>query len=139
MEVSFAFLCDHAEQSAKLTAVGIGFDTIHATQVPTVHPSFFAVIALRFSRLEAGQKRIRMHLQDADGKDVVPPLNVTIEVREPAPTYTHSTHRIALGFQMVRFSAYGDYQITFLVDEMEATTLPLKVAPPPAGQPTTPS
>ena len=58
-----------------------------------------------------------MHLQDADGKDVVPSINVTIEVREPAPTYTHSTHRIALGFQMVRFSAYGDYQITFLVDE----------------------
>ena len=43
MRVDFAFLCDHAEVSGKINALGIGFDTIYARKVPARHPYFFLV------------------------------------------------------------------------------------------------
>ena len=59
MEVNFAFLCDYADQSgAKMTAIGIGFDTIYATRVPAVHALFFSVISLK-SRSGSPYLRIR--------------------------------------------------------------------------------
>ena len=42
MQVDFAFICDYAEATNKINALGIGFDTIMAARVPTRHPHFFS-------------------------------------------------------------------------------------------------
>ncbi len=131
MEVSFAFLCDYADQTAKLTAIGIGFDTIYAPKVPATHPVFFAVIALRFSVVEVGQKKLGVRIIDADGKGIVPALDTTISVERPAEGYTHGTQRIALGLHGITFPDYGDYSVSWLLDGNEVAQVPLKVAPPP--------
>ena len=56
MHTDFAFVCDAAEATSKINALGIGFDTIYANQVPVRHPHFSIVLQLRSSAAEAGQK-----------------------------------------------------------------------------------
>jgi hypothetical protein len=67
--VDFAFICDYAEATGKINALGIGFDTIFAPNVPTKHPSFFLVVQLRASTVEAGDKQLKISLIDADGQN----------------------------------------------------------------------
>jgi hypothetical protein len=132
MEVNFAFLCDYADQSGpKMTAIGIGFDTIYAKQVPAVHPLFFAVISLRFSSTEVGQKRVGMRLIDEDGGNVIPPMDTTMNILAPPPGFLYRTQRIALALQGVKFEKYGDYTVSWLVEGQEVKTASLKVTEPP--------
>ena len=133
MEVSFAFLCDYADQSGgKMTAVGIGFDTIYAVNVPATHPLFFPVIGIKFSSTEIGQKRIGMRLIDEDGNNIIPPIDTTLNVAQPPPGFLFRTQRIVLAMHGVIFPKYGDYMVSWLVDGQEIKTVQLKVAPPPA-------
>jgi len=113
-------------------ALGIGFDTIYAAKVPTPHPVFFAVISIKFSATEAGPKQVGMHLIDEDGKDVVPPMETTINVASPPPGFLHRNQRIALAMYGITFPRYGDYTISWLVGGQEIKNIPLRVAPPPA-------
>jgi hypothetical protein len=132
LEVNFAFLCDYADQSGgKLTAIGIGFDTIFAAKIPAVHPLFFSVISLRFSSTEVGQKKIGMRLIDEDGQNVIPPLDATINLPPPPPGVLHRSHRMALALQNVTFKKYGSYAISWLVEGQEVKAVDLKVSEPP--------
>ena len=131
MEVAFAFVCDYAENTSKLTAVGIGFDTIYAQETPLTHPAFHVVAAFRYRAVEAGQKTVEVHIVDADGGEIVPPLRTEIEVSRPAAGYRYTTQRMALGLHGVTFPAYGDYEVSWLIDGREAALIPLKIAPPP--------
>ena len=136
MEVSFAFLCDYAAQSGgKLSAIGVGIDTIYARNVPATHPLMFAVIALQFSQVEVGQKQIGIHIIDSDGGNIVPPLDGTFNVEQPPSGYTHRTQRVALALHGVTFPQYGDYSVRWLIAGQEVKSASIKVAPPP----TTPS
>jgi hypothetical protein len=139
MEVNFAFLCDYADQSSpKMSAIGIGFDTIYAVKVPAVHPVFFAVISLKFSTTEVGQKRIGMRLIDEDGQNIIPPMDMTINVPPAPPGSLYRSQRIALAMQGVKFEKYGDYTISWLVEGQEVKTVDLKVTEPPQ-RPTPPA
>jgi len=133
LEVNFAFLCDYADQSGrKMGALGIGFDTIHAAKVPARHQIFYSVISIKFSSVEAGTKQVGMHLIDEDGKDIVPPLDATINVPPPPPGFLYTNQRIALAMHGVTFPRYGDYAVSWLLGGQEIKTVSLKVAPPPA-------
>jgi len=133
LEVNFAFLCDYADQSGgKMAAIGIGFDTIYAAKVPARHQLFFSVISIKFGTTEAGPKQVGMHLIDEDGKDVVPPLDATINVGSPPPGFLYRTQQIALVMHGVTFQRYGDYAVSWLVGGQEIKAITLKVAPPPA-------
>ena len=132
MEVSFAFLCDYADQAGgKMVAVGIGIDTIYATKIPATHPLLFAVIGLRFSAVESGSKQVGIRLIDADGKNIMPPLDVTVNVAPPTPGYMYRTLRIVSALHGLKFDKYGDYSISWLVGEQEVKQVPFKVAEPP--------
>ena len=132
MEVNFAFLCDYADQSGgKMSAIGIGFDTIYALNVPATHPLFFSVISIKFSSTEVGQKLIGMRLIDQDGNNVVPPLDATVNVTQPPPGFLYRNQRIALAMHGVNFPSHGDYAISWLLDGQEIKTVHIKVAPPP--------
>ncbi|MSQ05915.1 MAG: hypothetical protein EXR54_03025 [Dehalococcoidia bacterium] len=133
METTFAFLCDYANQTAgKLTAFGIGIDTIYARQVPATHPFMYGVLGLRFSIVEVGPKKIGVRIIDADGNNVVPPLDTGTNVDNPPPGYNYRNVRIALGLHGLVFAHYGDYSVSFLVEGQEAARIPFKVAEPPS-------
>ena len=102
MEVAFSFVCDYADSSAKLTAVGIGFDTIFAAEVPATRPVFYTVAAFRFRPVEAGRKAIEIHSIDADGGEIVPPLKTELEVGRPATGYRLPPSASLLGFTASR-------------------------------------
>ena len=134
MNVEYAFLCDYAQSGNKLTAVGIGIDSIYAENVPAVHPQLFTVLAVKFTTNETRRvKAFEMHLQDADGKDIIPPLANSLNVPAPAVGMTYRTSCIVNGLYGIQFERFGDYQVSWLIDGIEAHALHFRVAarPPP--------
>jgi hypothetical protein len=135
LEVNFSFLCDYADQSGnKLTAIGIGFEAIYVRSIPAVHPLFFAVISLKFSSTEVGEKRLGMHLIDGDGKDVIKPIEAALKVQAPPMGFLYRNQRIALALQRVSFPAIGNYSVSWLLDGREIASIPLKVSEIPQQQ-----
>lgn len=130
MIVDFAFVCDYAEVTGKINALGIGFDTILTNKVPTKHPSFFLVMQLRASVVEAGEKNLEVHLIDADGKEIIPAVRGKFSIPKP-PEGTESIRRIAMQFYNVEFPQYGSYSLRVVVEGHEMIRVPLRVSPPP--------
>ncbi len=130
MKPDFAFICDYADVSGKINALGIGFDTIYAPKVPARHPHFFLVIQLRANVVEAGEKNLEVRLIDEDGTDIIPTLRAKFTIPKPTAG-TESLGRIALRLQNVEFPRYCSYSLHAVVEGHEMFNIPLKVAPPP--------
>lgn len=132
MDIDFAFICDYADATGKMNALGIGFDVIYASKVPVKHPSFYLVAQLRASIAEAGTKDIEFHLIDADGTDVIPPLRHKFEIPAPKGT-TETIGRLAMAFRNVEFPRHGLYSLHLAVQGREMVRIPLRIAPPPSA------
>jgi hypothetical protein len=130
MNTDFAFICDFADATSKLNALGIGFDTIYAAQLPTRHPHFSLVLQLRSSVSEAGQKRIQVSLFDEDGKDVIPPIQGQFNLPRTEGRL-HSVGRFVLEFNSVEFKEYGQYTVSVAVEGIEVASIPFRVTLPP--------
>jgi len=130
VKVDFAFLCDYAEGSGKLSALGIGFEIIIGKQLPVRHPHFCLVIQLRTSTVEASAKEIKVYLIDADGKDVIPPLQGKFNIPK-APSGTESIGRVVMEFNSVQFPLYDTYSVRAVIEGIEMVSIPFKVIPPP--------
>lgn len=130
MKVDFAFICDYAETTAKINALGIGFDTIYAPKTPYRHRLFFLVLQLRANVVEAGEKNLEVHLIDEDGKDIIPTLKGKFTIPKPM-SGTESVGRIAMQFNNVEFPRYGSYSLHAVIEGHEIVNVPLKVGPPP--------
>ncbi len=130
MKLDFAFICDYAEVTRKINALGIGFDTIYAPNVPRKHPEFFLVIQLRANVVEAGEKNIEVRLIDEDGNDIIPTLRAKFTIRRPA-SGTESVGRLAMRLQNVEFPRYCVYSLHAVIEGHEMVNIPLRVAPPP--------
>jgi hypothetical protein len=130
MQIDFAFICDYAEATNKINALGIGFDTIMVQNTPAKHPTFFLVIQMRASVVEAGEKKFEVHLIDEDGKQIISPLMSTVNVPRP-PAGAESTGRIAMRFDNVEFPKYGAYSIHAIIEGHEMVRIPLRVGKPP--------
>jgi hypothetical protein len=130
MQVDFAFICDYAEATNKINALGIGFDTIVIAQAPGKHPTFFLVIQMRASVVEAGEKKFEVHLIDEDGKQVIPPVVGNFAIPRP-PAGAESTGRIAVRFDNVEFPRFGAYSVHAIFEGHEMVRIPLRVAKAP--------
>jgi len=127
MQVDYAFICDYAEATNKVNALGIGFDTIMSNRVPVRHPNFFLVIQLRANVVEAGEKNFEVHLIDEDGKEIIPAIKGKLNIPRP-PSGEESTARIAMRFDGVEFPRYGAYSMHVLIEGHEMSRIPLRVA-----------
>jgi hypothetical protein len=127
MHVDYAFICDYAEAKDKVNALGIGFDRIYAKNAPVRHPHFSVVIQLRFTRTEIGPKPVQIHLTDADGTDITPPVNGQIVVNTPPPGFLEVTARLVMEFANVEFKNYGDYAIRVDVAAQEMVSIPISI------------
>ena len=130
MKPDFAFICDYAEVTRKINALGIGFDIIYTPKIPCKHPEFFLVIQLRANVVETGEKNLEVRLIDEDGKDIIPTLRVKFTIQKPAEG-TESIGRIAVRLQNIEFPRYGSYSLHAVVEGQEMVRVPLKVSPPP--------
>ncbi len=132
MNIDYAFICDHAEAGDKVHALGIGFDTIFAREIPATHPHFCLVVQLRSSVGEAGEKEASVRLIDADGADVMQPVSVKLNIAPPPRGSTESVTRMVVGAHNVRFPRYGSYSLHLVLQGNELVRIPLRVAPAPA-------
>ena len=130
MDVDFAFICDYAEAGVKISALGIGFDTIYAQKVPATHPHFYLVAQIRASVAEVGNKDVAIRLIDADGGDVIPGMSGTIHIPEPRHGATETLGRLIMGFNNVKFSKYSQYSVHVVIQGREMIRIPLTVAQP---------
>ena len=131
MNVDFAFICDYADSSGKLNALGIGFDTIFAAKLPARHLHFSLVLQIKASIVESGQKRIQVNLIDEDGKDVIQPINGHIKIPRTESSLPN-TGRFVMEFGNVEFKSYGSYSACVSIEGMEITSISFRVAPPPS-------
>lgn len=133
MNVEFAFLCDSAQEGGgKIHALGIGVDTILAMGLPATHPMLTVVAQLRYSVAEAGTKALAIRAVDADGGNIVTPIDRQLEFPVPPAGPTNSA-RLIIALNSVRFERYGDYAVHIAIGGTEIASLPLNVvAPPPA-------
>jgi hypothetical protein len=133
MQVDFAFICDYAEATNKVNALGIGFDTVMAQQAPAKHPTFFLVVQMRASVVEAGEKDFEVNIIDEDGKEIIPALKGKLNIPRP-PAGLENTGRVAIRFDNVEFPKFGSYSIHVLVEEHEMVRIPLRLAHAPIPQ-----
>ena len=130
MKIDFAFLCDYAEPSSKINALGIGFDRIIVRKLPANHPHFSLVIQLRASVTEVGNKKIEVHLIDEDGRSVIPPLKGEFVINNPIDREMESIGRVIMEFGMVKFEKYGAYSVRAIIEGIEMVNLGFKLSLP---------
>ena len=82
---------------------------------------------------ETGAKRVQVHLIDADGKDIVPPLQGQFEPPREQPGGRWETC-IIMQYGNVKFPRYGVYSISFVVDDHEMASIPFSVVQPPTSR-----
>lgn len=131
MHVDYAFICDFATGRDKINALGIGFDRIYAQKMPARHSHFSVVVQLKFNRTEAGRKDVQIHLIDADGVDVIPPIKGGLEIKPSPDAGLESTARLVMEFGNVEFKHYGDYSVSVNIATQQVVSIPLSLVEPP--------
>lgn len=86
MNIQVAVVCDAAaDYSGKLNILG-AFDTIFASSFPATHPQCAVALRLVFQRIEEGSHKLRMNFVDADGRFVMPSIDIPVDVVFPSDT-----------------------------------------------------
>ena len=119
MQCDYAFICDFAQDSGgKVSAIGIGWETISAPSVPVIHPQMSFVASLTGTIAEAGIKNVEFRLIDADGADVLPPMEMDLEfnVQEPA---LEGRMNLVVTLNGIEFTKFGEYALHLVVQGNE--------------------
>lgn len=126
MNIQIATLCDAAtDYGGKLSLLGT-FDTIMARQLPAKHPQCSVALRIVFDRSDEGSHRLRVDLVDADGKSLMPAVDIPFEVRLAADALNHSRNFI-INIQQLKFEQPGHYAVAIAVDGEVQTSIPLRV------------
>ena len=140
-----AFLADAVQAvGGKLSALGIGWNTLSAPRFPARHDRVALGIVVRIPPEEAtGQHRLSVRLlgptgaarplgRRPDGSELVE-LDAPFAVQ---PTQVEATATFALNFDGLVFDEPGDYAFVLGVDGQERDRLAFRVQTPPAPAPT---
>ncbi|MEA3188960.1 MAG: hypothetical protein QOD99_2790 [Chthoniobacter sp.] len=126
MELQVAALCDSAaDYGGKLSLLG-AFDTIVATQMPSIHPQCSVALRIVFRKEEEGAHGVRLNFVDEDGRSIVPPLETHFDV-EFAGDFFFTTRNLILNIQQLQFAAEGLYAVDISLDGRQAASIPLQV------------
>jgi hypothetical protein len=124
MEIEIFTLCDFAQDNnSKLTIVGT-FDSIHSKQFPFMHPACSVACRLRFSNKEAGSHDFRLRLIDTQSKELIKPIEGTINIGESANGQLSSINVVAQ-FAQLKFDKPGRYSFELYIDGEWSSGLPL--------------
>ena len=135
MDIQIAVLCDAATDSnGKLNILGT-FDTIYTSQLPETHPQCSIAVRMTFHKVEEGTHKVKLSFVDEDGKPVMPPIEMPLEVVVPEETIFLSRNFI-VNIQKLRFEKEGLYSIDIAVDGRQEGSIPLlvKIVQRPGGQ-----
>lgn len=126
MKIELFVLADYAaDQAGKLTIVGI-FDTLLGPDSPVVHPHISVAVKLRFEKIEEGAKRLRLTLSDADGKLILPSIDIPIDVQMPDDQHT-ITRQVVANIDGLKLEKFGEYSFDLAIDGRHEASIPLFV------------
>jgi hypothetical protein len=126
-----ATLCDAAtDYGGKLSLLGT-FDTIMARQLPAKHPQCSVALRIVCDRADEGSHRLRIDLVDADGKSVMPAIDIPFEVKLPSDAL-HLSRNFIINIQQLKFDQAGHYAVAIAVDGQVEKSIPLRVHVGPA-------
>lgn len=128
MTTDLAFLCDSAlEDRGKLHALGVGIDSVQGGALPMTHPRFVVVCVMRYSVMEAGDKRMVIRLLTPDARDAIPAIerDISLPTRDGL---VDSTARIIAEVNGVTFNQAGPHAFHIAIDGAEVARLPINVA-----------
>ena len=114
-----------ADYAGKLSVVGI-FDTLSAKQTPVVHHQWSVAAKIRFEKIEEGQKRVRFSISDADGRSVLPPIEMPIAATVPADSPS-ATVNLVMNIGGIKFDHFGEYSVDLALDGRHEASTPLYV------------
>jgi hypothetical protein len=122
MEVKFAFFCDAAtiDGIGKLNVLGI-FSAINSKEFPLVFPKMTFVAAIDSHRSEVGTHKFKISFIDQDGKDLIPPLENSMEVQGAA------TNNFLIDLNAIAFPAPGTYSVDISMDNHHLKSVLLNV------------
>lgn len=125
MRTELFVACDFAaDYAGKLTLVGV-FDSLGAPQVPVVHPQLCVAAKLRFDDTEAGPKQVRFTLTDADGRDILQPIEMQIVAPAATPDTATSVVNLVINIGHIRFERLGEYALDLFLDGIQIASTPL--------------
>jgi hypothetical protein len=126
MNLEILTICDAAvDYSGRLSILG-AFDVIHAHRFPAVHPHCSVAMRIRFDHMEAGSHPFVLNIIDADGKNIIPPIQGNMEVKMP-PGFVSSAVNVVLNLQGLKFDRPGEYSLNFEMDAEPVAYLPIFV------------
>jgi hypothetical protein len=126
MNVQVAVLCDAAtDTSGKLNLLG-AFDAIYAQQLPAIHLQCSIALRITFTNGEEGAHQMRISFVDADGRFIMPGIDLPFRVDLPGDVH-FATLNFIVGIQQLKFDKPGVYSIDVAVDGNQETSIPLMV------------
>jgi hypothetical protein len=84
---------------------------------------------MTFSKNEEGTRKVKLNFVDEDGKSVMPPIEMPIEVTVPEETIFLSRNFI-VNIQKLTFEKEGLYSIDIALDGRQVGNIPLLVKIP---------
>ena len=126
MNVQVAVLCDAAtDDHGKLNLLG-AFDTIYAQTLPAIHPQCSIALRVTFTSGDEGAHQMKLHFVDADGRPIMPSMDIPVEVAMPEDTH-FGTRNFIINIQQLKFAAPGLYAIDVTLGEQTIASVPLMV------------
>ena len=131
MDIQVAVLCDAATDSGgKLNLLG-AFDTIHAAELPAVHPFCSVALRLTFTNAEEGEHKLSLHFVNDDGQPVMPSIEIPVNIVLPDDNH-FVTCNFIVNIQQLKFDAPGQYAVELNLDGKTVGSIPLLVKHTPA-------
>jgi hypothetical protein len=131
MNIQVAVLCDAAtDDTGKLNLLG-AFDTIYTQQLPAVHPQCSIALRVTFGHEDEGKHKLKLNFVDADGRPIMPPIPLDVEVALPGDSH-FGTRNFIMNIQQLKFENPGLYSMDVTLDDRPQTSIPLlvKLNPP---------
>ncbi|GEM_PF-84552 len=126
MNIQVAVLCDAAtDDNGKLNLLG-AFDTIYARELPATHPQCAVALRVTFSSEDEGKRQMKLNFVDADGRAIMPPIEIPVEVTLPGDMH-FGTRNYILNIQQLKFEEPGLYSLDVMFDEKVQASIPLLV------------
>ena len=127
MNIQVAVLCDAATQdsSSKLNVLG-AFDTIYTPQLPALHLQCAVALRVTFSAGDEGQRKLALNFINADGRSIMPPIEVPVVVAIPEDTH-FVTLNFVVNIQQLQFPEAGLYSVDIRLDGVSRASIPLQV------------
>ena len=126
MNIQTAVLCDAAtDDNGKLNLLG-AFDTIHAPQLPALHPQCSIALRVTFFNGDEGKHNLGLNFVDADGRSIMPFPPMPIEVVLPDDVH-FGTRNFIVNIQHLKFDNPGLYSIDVSFDDRTVSSIPLLV------------